>query len=408
MSKAPATAREFEPVMSDAKSLFRSRKLLISPFQSDLLNLSRWLAAFLVVAEHLRSFVFRPYGADPHSGVLGKAFYFVTDFGHAAVMVFFVMSGFLVGGKVLEQVAAGSFSWQKYVVDRTSRLYAVYLLALFLGGALDYLGYHYLNRFGVYDRSYFGNLASVNTDFHANLTPPVLGVNLVMCQTILGPVFGSNGPLWSLANEFWYYLAGPILFLLFYAKSAYRFLLCIVALASIFWFLPAHILIYFLVWLMGALLYYINSRPLLPASVSLLLFLGCFSIARLQWINVPYVADFLIGISFAFLVNSSAGNFRRIPGHVLSREAADFSYSVYLCHFPFLVFILSALYEMAGIGFRASLSASFLMLSLTVLVLAYIWCYLISLITERQTPRIRSFFNRFIAFKAELPAAKTL
>ena len=29
-------------------------------------------------------------------GVMGKIFYFVTGFGHAAVMVFFVMSGFLV------------------------------------------------------------------------------------------------------------------------------------------------------------------------------------------------------------------------------------------------------------------------------------------------------------------------
>src|SRR5436190_16032937 len=71
------------------------RQLFISPFQSDLLDLSRWVAAFLVVVEHARSLMFPPSGADSQLGLLGKAFYFMTGFGHASVMVFFVMSGFL-------------------------------------------------------------------------------------------------------------------------------------------------------------------------------------------------------------------------------------------------------------------------------------------------------------------------
>jgi peptidoglycan/LPS O-acetylase OafA/YrhL len=371
--------------------MFKPQEFRISPFQSDLLDLSRWVAAFLVVVQHARSLVFRPYGTELQGGVLGKAFYFITGFGHSAVMVFFVMSGFLVGGKVLERLALGTFSWQKYLIDRSSRLYAVYFLALVLGAVLDYCGYHYLNRFGLYDESFSGRIAVVNFKFHQNLSPSIFGLNLVMCQTILGPVFGSNGPLWSLANEAWYYLTGPLLFALLYRSGWRSATLSIGALAALIWFLPVNILVYSLVWLMGAGLYFINIRQHLPLWCSLLLFAASFCLSRLQWLTVPYLPDFLIGISFALLINSAAGSSRRLPGHGLSRKAADFSYSVYLCHFPFLVFVLSALYQTTGTGLQGPRSVLSFGIFLLVLVLAYVWAFLVSLGTERQTPRIRQW-----------------
>jgi peptidoglycan/LPS O-acetylase OafA/YrhL len=372
------------------------KKLLISPLQSDLLDLSRWIAAFLVVAEHARSFIFCSYASGPQVGLAGKAFYFLTGFGHSAVMIFFVMSGFLVGGKVLEKLAQGAFSWQKYAIDRSSRLYAVYLLALILGAVLDYCGYHYLNRFGLYDRSFSGNIAVVGQDFHAAATPAIFGVNLLMCQTVLGPVFGSNGPLWSLANEFWYYLAAPLLFALVFLPNRRVAFLRVVALAGIVWLLPANILIYFLVWLLGAALYFLNQRPLLPVWLTLPVFLGCFSLTRMQLVQIPYLGDFLIGVSFALVINSTVLNSQRLLAHTLSRKAADFSYSVYLCHFPFLVFVLSALHQATGRALQETLSLTPFGLYLLVLALTYGWCYLISLATERQTSRIRQWLYRVL------------
>jgi peptidoglycan/LPS O-acetylase OafA/YrhL len=371
-----------------------SRQFEISTFQSDILDLSRWVAAFLVVIEHLRSFMFIDYGTGGQINLFGKAFYFITGFGHSAVMIFFVMSGFLVGGKVLERLSQGTYSWQKYAVDRSSRLYAVYVLALLLGGALDYLGFHHFNQFGLYDDSFSGRIPVVNFNFHQNLSPSVFGLNLVMCQTILGPVFGSNGPLWSLANESWYYLAGPFLFALFFTRSRWRLLPAVVALVLLVWFLPASILIYFLVWLLGAALYFVNCRALVPLWVSLILFAVSFSVARLQYLSIPYLADFLIGVSFALVINSAARGSSRLPGHDLNRKAADFSYSVYLCHFPFLVFVLSALYEATGFGLREPRTVWSAGLFLIILVLAYGWCYGVSLLTERQTPRIREWLKR--------------
>jgi peptidoglycan/LPS O-acetylase OafA/YrhL len=313
--------------------LMTAKPFYISPLQSDLLDTSRWLAAFLVVIEHLRSLMFADFSPQNHPGKLEKIFYYMTGFGHSAVMVFFVMSGYLVGGKVLDRMLQGNFDWQKYAIDRVSRLYAVYMLALLIGGGLDYFGYHWFNQYGLYNETFPGKIAVINHNFHRCLTAPIFALNLAMCQTVLGPVFGSNGPLWSLANEFWYYLAGPLLFGLVIWKTNNLRIFAMVGLALLIWFLPAAILIYASVWLLGAALYFINGRAWLPMWIPLILFAASFSVARLQWFKIPYLPDFLIGISFALLINSATGSARRLPGNRWSREAAGFSYSVYLCIF---------------------------------------------------------------------------
>ena len=150
---------------------------------------------------------------------------------------------------------------------------------------------------------------------------------------------------------------------------------------------------------MGAGLYFLNLRRFLPLWCSLPLFAVSFSLARLQWLTVPFLADFLIGVSFALVINSAARGSSRLPGHDLNRKAADFSYSVYLCHFPFLVFVLSVLYEATGFGLRGPRTVWSAGLFLIILVLAYFWCYLVSLVSERQTPRIRQWLYRFVWLK---------
>lgn len=373
------------------------RHFQISPLQSDLLDLSRWLAALLVVLAHLRGFIFKPpQEVAEHMGFLWKTFYLATGFGHSSVMVFFVMSGFLVGGKVLERLASGEFSWSKYLVDRGSRLYAVYLLALILGGALDYFGSRHLNSFGLYDQSFPGKVDTVAHDFQAALSVPVLAVNMGMCQTVLGPVFGSNEPLWSLANEFWYYLAGPLLFFLLYPKGRRRWFVHLFALAGLGWFLPTNMRVFFLVWLMGAALYFVNGRLQLPLWMALILFFSSMCSARFRWLSGPFIGDFLIGLTFALLILAVAGSSRRLPGHALSRKAADFSYSVYLCHFPLVVFLLSALYQLTGVGLQGQPGLLLLALLIVVLLFAYLYSYLISLVTERQTRRIRETLYRLL------------
>jgi peptidoglycan/LPS O-acetylase OafA/YrhL len=52
----------------------------------DSLDLVRGLAALLVVAGHLRAYVFKSYGEVSQISVTLKAFYFATGLGHEAVI----------------------------------------------------------------------------------------------------------------------------------------------------------------------------------------------------------------------------------------------------------------------------------------------------------------------------------
>lgn len=105
---------------------------MISKSQSEYLNLTRWVAALLVVVEHVRNLLFQDYGSLTQPSAPFKVLYFATGFGHEAVVVFFVTSGFLVGGKVWERWRTGPIQWRRYLADRTSRLYAVLVFALIL------------------------------------------------------------------------------------------------------------------------------------------------------------------------------------------------------------------------------------------------------------------------------------
>ena len=42
------------------------------------------------------------------------------------------------------------------------------------------------------------------------LAPHILFSNIFFLQGIYTPTFGTDGALWSLANEFWYYLLFPL------------------------------------------------------------------------------------------------------------------------------------------------------------------------------------------------------
>ena len=73
--------------------------------------------------------MFVDYRASVGLGLVGKAFYFVSNYGHTAVIVFFLLSGYFVGGSVLRQVEAGTWSWQRYLTERMSRLWIVLIPA---------------------------------------------------------------------------------------------------------------------------------------------------------------------------------------------------------------------------------------------------------------------------------------
>src|SRR5438046_727325 len=126
----PIAPRSYGPKIGVARHLVRLEHI----------DMLRGLAAVLVMVGHLRSFVFVNFASLNNPDVTIKLFYGLTGLGHQAVIVFFAMSGFLVGGKALDDMISGRWSWSRYLVRRLLRLWIVLISALVTTAILDWIG----------------------------------------------------------------------------------------------------------------------------------------------------------------------------------------------------------------------------------------------------------------------------
>jgi peptidoglycan/LPS O-acetylase OafA/YrhL len=174
---------------------------------SDLVDVLRGLAAFLVMISHARNFILVDFGEGAPS-IFRAIFYLATGLGHFSVVIFFVLSGFLISQSVSRIDRRDPDSVLAYVIARCTRLWVVLLPALLLTAFWDCLAKS-LTHSGFYhgEMQYFhsGPRGPIELDILTFIE------NAAFLQTIVGPVYGSNTPLWSLACEFWYYLAFPAL-----------------------------------------------------------------------------------------------------------------------------------------------------------------------------------------------------
>ena len=172
-------------------------------------DLARASAALAVLVAHGRSLLLLDLKNQPNLSAAGRLFYGATGLGHQAVIVFFVASGALVTRAMLRLEAGGAWSARSFIVARLSRLWTVLLPCLILGGVLDRLGTALGD--GLVYAGRYGALRPWAPPEPIRLDLMTLAGNLGFLQTIAVPTFGTNVPLWSLANEAWYYLAAFLL-----------------------------------------------------------------------------------------------------------------------------------------------------------------------------------------------------
>ena len=99
------------------------------------LDCFRWLAALSVLVTHVGIRMLAPVG-EISASLPHAAYAFLAGFDHQAVMVFFVLSGFLVGGSVMREVAVtGHVAVGPYLLRRALRLCLVLWPAFALGAA---------------------------------------------------------------------------------------------------------------------------------------------------------------------------------------------------------------------------------------------------------------------------------
>src|SRR6185437_14909486 len=241
-----------------------------SPGASAHLDAIRAGAALVVMMDHLRALFFVDYLQLRQPPWFLKSIYFLTGFGHQAVMVFFVLSGFLISATIIKGYETATWSWRDYAINRSVRLYIVLIPALLLGGFCDVLGSTAFASSGLYTHPLSGLGPGIAA---ANLSVGTLLCNALFLQTVACHTLGSNGPLWSLSNEFWYYVLFPLALsaTLAWARRAVRVgILLTLASLCLAWLLGLGMLIGFLVWMSGCVLVFAYSRVRLRKEAILL------------------------------------------------------------------------------------------------------------------------------------------
>jgi len=374
----------------------------LTPAASAHLDLIRGIAAWAVMWEHARALFFVSYQRLQNPTPAVKLIYFFTGFGHAAVMIFFVLSGFLISSTILGRRASGIWSWRDYAIDRSSRLYVVLIPGLLFGLLWDKVGSSLFNSTGIYSQVLDGfGLVIVR---HQLTLGNFVG-NLFYLQTILCPQFGSNAPLWSLANEFWYYVLFPVALAsgIAWAKKSVRsgaLLTCLSLAVAIF--VGREILLGFLVWLTGTTLVVAYSKWLFSEKRRLVLYLGLSSFVLIVLLTLariresPWISsDFAIGFAFsAFLfgvlqlnIGTRSRSYLR-TAHFLS----GFSYSLYVLHFPFLLFLCAWLVPAQ----KWQPDPTHLVYGVALGAVALVFAWLVSKFTEDKTRVARQWMRNVI------------
>lgn len=345
------------------------------------LDWMRFAAAFAVLVYHTCGNNWVPYGGlgdQPHR-YLSWIFFEVTNTGIAPVVVFFVLSGFLVGGKVLERVANGTFDVEAYAFDRISRIYLPLLPAL-----LFTLVICLVCGSPVSIGAFFGN---------------IFGLQGVYCSS-----FGGNAPLWSLAYEFWFYLLAGYIGLLF--GSSYRLKGALFGVALIFVVFTRLDPDLLFCWCLGAFAYSLHSKSFKPAWFFCSIVLVLLGYGLLQYVtdtaNAKAFASFypsrgvailILSLGLAALLPFLAQRPPRIRALAFiergGTKLAAFSYTLYLTHWPLLHLWHHFLYE------KFTIFSLYALLWFTVKLLSCVLvAWLLYLPFEGQTARVRNWMRK--------------
>jgi peptidoglycan/LPS O-acetylase OafA/YrhL len=360
----------------------------------------RGLAAIGVVIGHVRGFVVVDYGAIKDVSVSSQAFYGVTSLGHQCVIAFFALSGFLVGGPALRNIFAGDWHWPRYTLRRLTRLWIVLIPALLLTFAVDTAGETIGGRFG-YDGGFqkllnSGPTASSPTD----LSVRTFVANVFFLQTIVTPTFGTNGPLWSLANEYWYYVLFPLLIFGIFGRSrnVMQVTMGLVGIGLVV-LLPIEMVLLGLIWIAGAvanlslrIVSRYNASSMWPFWFALCLIVIGLAIALDKaWPGVP--ADLCLGFVFAatLIVLILLPTFGSIYDGV-ANFLSKISYTLYATHFPVLAFIWFVVFAPNKYVFgQAALGLCGFLVVTTMLVATGMWW-----LFERNTERVRNMLETLL------------
>jgi peptidoglycan/LPS O-acetylase OafA/YrhL len=267
------------------------------------------------------------WGGQP-TGIYGPT-------GHIAVAIFFIITGFLFWGKVLR--ASGRVDWKALYISRFLRLTPLYLFSVAL----------------------VLSIVAIKTGFEMNVSLRRLALEIFSWLTfsILEPMNVNGlknterinaGVLWTLAYEWKFYLALPLLALF---RRAGMFVLLAAAFISLYVLVPSErIVVNFLIGMLVAYAVGKSYRAdVLQGRVASFVALGCMGSLLLPleemrvWLEPPFLL-------VAFMIIAHGNRLFGLLTHPAAKYLGTVSYSIYLLHGIFLYVSLQLLNSIAPIA----------------------------------------------------------
>ena len=347
------------------------------------LDWMRFTAAFLVVACHARGGNWVEWGRldSMYQTKMAYVFFALTRDGFECVIVFFALSGFLVGGKVLDRVGSDNFNAMSYAVDRISRIWMPLIPALLLTAAIGW---------------FLGNSMSV-WGFLGNL----LGLQGILCGN-----FGGNDPLWSLSYEIWFYILAGCMAVAINPRSPNKIWAYFGVTIGVLVFTRLEAALLFC-WILGALSFsQINIKKYGKATIAgCLLVIAGFVLSQLksetgsldkrafmQFLPSRSVATLILSAGLALVMpaltqlrpsSSLAAAFERLGSRLVA-----FSYTLYLTHFP-----LIELWKHFIPNRHATINLPSILLFFAEIASCLLVAWILYLPFERKTTRVRAWLG---------------
>lgn len=318
----------------------------------------------------------------------------LSNYGHSAVIVFFVLSGYVIA----YVSSTKETDIKEYFVSRLSRVYSVALPAIFFTVLLDFIGRFFTNYQYPFDQIVVRILSSImmlNEFWLVSITP------------------FSNVPYWSITYEFWYYVAFGVACLFSGYKKHIAFFLVLLLLGPKFLLLAP-------LWYSGVLLYRSNflTESSLLQTLAIFIFsvfgVLLFHIIDMQTLCLNYVKAFwgedltkqltfskffLSDYILCILIVLNFAAARRIGTLIVFKDSlfetsvrwvAGYTFTFYLMHQPLFLFWNSIMRNDPA-GYMNWLVVTFCV---------FLSTYLIGIITEKQRGKLKvllsTMSNRFL------------
>lgn len=354
-----------------------SPKLSCSKDRYHWIDCIRFIAAAIVVVGHVRGFHWVPYAELDGSSrsTLVWIFFAVSRLGHEAVIVFFVLSGFLVGGPLVERCWNQQFAVRQFWVDRVTRIYIPLVPAW--GTAC---------------------IAAIITQSNTSFVEWV--GNFFALQGVCCRPFAGNSPLWSLSYEIWFYVLAGTAGGAACGPSRWRganIALLTLSLA-VFMILDAR---YLLIWISGAIFFLLRkvlhgsqflstgiAISLIATAISQLSSATNSTIPRIG-LTIPIFSVWFslatgVGIALPSLMHSRPKQALFALIDSIGSKLAACSYTLYLVHFPILS-IINHYFP----GRYASIDSQSLMSFAVKIFLISIFTIILYMCFERRTSTVR-------------------